>query len=572
MFDYLQQFNSLPKDLRDKVSSDDAMSFLTELEKRYQVDLAMVVMKVMIKSLAIKNLSATFVSEFNLDPQKAENLKQEMIAKIFAPVADYVGISSASQALNLEEDIDQLIKEAGVTITNSDLVNRLKNVLKTYVKGIRQRIDTRQILAKEVSSGGLGLSQSEIDRVFKVCDLKKYQAQDKNNIDTSASHSPSRLEKIVNENERAKNDLNNKTKMSYGETAEYDLKRALASGETKRITSPTTSVDGQINKDEESSEKLEKKEEIEPVKSQLGEGKSKEQLKLQEQTEVEEELAKLEAEESAKSAKKETGEKKSVDIKAKPEIKLEEDLNIKKTNQDSKVREPLVVRKPEKSSFFKKIFTEAQKTASPGAIKLAQVATDTNNKNSVPDEKKSQPSKANLETTSKEGEGKGVSQVENKIDNKIENKVHLNDKKEVRERDSLTAVNRPQRTPTPVSSSKGPRLDDVKVVPKIMGPLEELEYLDLTNFRRLGKTPEEMTSKIFSKIKLLEKEGYDKMIAAISAWKNSPVNRMYLKIIQAAIANGKTVKEITSSQTKDNSSLSWEEIQAVINLNSRLSF
>jgi len=44
MFDYLQQFNSLPKDLKDKVSSPQAMAALAEIENHYQVDLAMIVM------------------------------------------------------------------------------------------------------------------------------------------------------------------------------------------------------------------------------------------------------------------------------------------------------------------------------------------------------------------------------------------------------------------------------------------------------------------------------------------------------------------------------------------------
>jgi hypothetical protein len=33
MFDYLQQFNSLPRDLRDKISSPEAMAKLSVIEK-----------------------------------------------------------------------------------------------------------------------------------------------------------------------------------------------------------------------------------------------------------------------------------------------------------------------------------------------------------------------------------------------------------------------------------------------------------------------------------------------------------------------------------------------------------
>jgi hypothetical protein len=67
-------------------------------------------------------------------------------------------------------------------------------------------------------------------------------------------------------------------------------------------------------------------------------------------------------------------------------------------------------------------------------------------------------------------------------------------------------------------------MQDVRVVPKIMGPIEELQFLDLINFRRLGKTPEEITTKIFNKVKMLERDGYEKMITGITVWKKSPVS------------------------------------------------
>lgn len=114
---------------------------------------------------------------------------------------------------------------------------------------------------------------------------------------------------------------------------------------------------------------------------------------------------------------------------------------------------------------------------------------------------------------------------------------------------------------------------DVKPVPKVMGPIEELQFLDLLNFRRLGKTPVEITAKIFSKIKLLEAEGYDKMVAGVRAWRQSPVNRLYLKMGQEAIKKGITIKELASSYENDSKNyLSLEEIEEIIVMNSKLVF
>ena len=106
-----------------------------------------------------------------------------------------------------------------------------------------------------------------------------------------------------------------------------------------------------------------------------------------------------------------------------------------------------------------------------------------------------------------------------------------------------------------------------------MGPIEELQYLDVLNFRRLGATPAETVIKIFNKIKQLEKEGYDKMIAGIKAWRQSPVNSLYIKIGQEAISKGITIKEAALNYQKNNQEyLKIEEIEAIVSLNSKLVF
>lgn len=106
-----------------------------------------------------------------------------------------------------------------------------------------------------------------------------------------------------------------------------------------------------------------------------------------------------------------------------------------------------------------------------------------------------------------------------------------------------------------------------------MGPLEELQFLDLVNFRRLGASPAEITAKIFSKIKLLEADGYDKMVLGVHAWRQSPVNRLYLKMVQEAIGKGMTIKDYVLSVQKENKKyLSWEEIEGILSMNSKLVF
>ena len=127
--------------------------------------------------------------------------------------------------------------------------------------------------------------------------------------------------------------------------------------------------------------------------------------------------------------------------------------------------------------------------------------------------------------------------------------------------------------PAFVSSNSKQAMHDIKPIPKVMGPIEELQFLDLLNFRRLGKTPDEITAKIFAKIKLLEVDGYDKMVLGVKAWRQSPVNHLYLKMMKEAINKGLTIKNFASSMEKENKDyLSLLEIEAILLMNSKLIF
>jgi hypothetical protein len=116
-------------------------------------------------------------------------------------------------------------------------------------------------------------------------------------------------------------------------------------------------------------------------------------------------------------------------------------------------------------------------------------------------------------------------------------------------------------------------MEDVKSAPKIMSPIDELAYLDLVNFRRLDPSPAKRAAKIEEKIALLEKEGIDKKIAGIRAWRNNPVGKTYLAMGQESIDGGKSIDDIIKErQSQGLNYLSREEFDAVMDLNDSLRF
>lgn len=460
MFDYLQQFNSLPPELRAKVSSPQAIAAITALENKYRIDLAATVMKVMIKSISLKDLPAFFISESSLTPATANELTGELKNKIFILVASHLGLAQEARLLDLDKDINLLIKETGLILPSEILVGRFKNTLSTYLRGIRNRIDTRNSLAKDVKIGGLNLTESEIDRVLKICDTR--------NIKPATTNSGlNRLNQIISQADPAV--------FSKGKVEEYDLKKVIASGQIKKPVQPDElaapekilnlpRVDHQIDLPLAEPDKLKLSAPLIPLKPQ--------------------------------AIPTPTPTPRPLVTPAIPIIK-------------PKITEPIKV-------------VESVKPVAP--IRFSQVIKAIDPKTVA-----AQPPKPS----------------------------------------QAVAASRPAATPTEAR----PQMHDIKPMPKVMGPIEELQFLDVVNFRRLGKTATEASEKVLAKIKLLENDGYDKMVSGVKAWRQSPVNRAYLRLGQEAVIKGVGLKEIINLRRQSGQEcLVIEEIEAIVNLNSRLIF
>ena len=167
MFDYLQQFNKLPKELREKVSSPAAMAILSSLENKYGISLAMLVIQIMIKQVLIKDLVPYLIEEMSLTPDKAQSLSQELQERLFFSVATYLGLKTPPSLNPEEKELQVLMKENGIILPSQELMNRCRQILLTYRKGIRTKIDVRAALEKSVAQGGLGLEAAVVDRLLR---------------------------------------------------------------------------------------------------------------------------------------------------------------------------------------------------------------------------------------------------------------------------------------------------------------------------------------------------------------------------------------------------------------------
>lgn len=141
------------------------------------------------------------------------------------------------------------------------------------------------------------------------------------------------------------------------------------------------------------------------------------------------------------------------------------------------------------------------------------------------------------------------------------------------------------KTPPPVASiipkvkrfaSKKPVVHDVKIPAKeikLVGPIEELRAIDLNKFRNFANTPYEAAEKIMAKIALLEEQSFTDKAQGVVAFKNSPVNKLYLQIGNQSIDRGISVQEIIDKMLDDKQeSLTKQEFDVIADLNKKLRF
>ncbi len=118
-----------------------------------------------------------------------------------------------------------------------------------------------------------------------------------------------------------------------------------------------------------------------------------------------------------------------------------------------------------------------------------------------------------------------------------------------------------------------PNMSDVKFERRLSSPIDELRTMDLKDFRRLASDAAQAATKIKDKVRLMEDQGYEKKIEAIKAWRESPVNQLYVKYSREALLNGKALADVLKShQDVGKDALTDKELKAIMKINTDLRF
>ncbi len=114
---------------------------------------------------------------------------------------------------------------------------------------------------------------------------------------------------------------------------------------------------------------------------------------------------------------------------------------------------------------------------------------------------------------------------------------------------------------------------DIRPTTRLMGPIEQLGSMTSTEFRRLSTSPSDAVQKIEDLLLSLERQSYEERIKGVKAWRQSPVNQLYLGMASQALKDGIAIAEVASRRrAAGEESLSPAEIRAISGLNGKLRY
>lgn len=105
---------------------------------------------------------------------------------------------------------------------------------------------------------------------------------------------------------------------------------------------------------------------------------------------------------------------------------------------------------------------------------------------------------------------------------------------------------------------------------KLIGPIEELAFFTIKDFRNLDQDVSKRADKIEQKIKVLSSYSARKRVLGIKAWLSSEVCIVYKKMIDESVKYGQMSKVINIRREKNDLYLTQDEIDIIAQLNRKL--
>jgi|GEM_PF-1238243 len=112
---------------------------------------------------------------------------------------------------------------------------------------------------------------------------------------------------------------------------------------------------------------------------------------------------------------------------------------------------------------------------------------------------------------------------------------------------------------------------DIEPPVKLTGLAEELGTMTLEQFRRLSNDPTQAAQQILQKMSTLKRDSFESWTKGVEAWRESPLQRIYLQLVAESFTRGLPVTELVQEKKESGQALpTAEELGAIIDLNSKI--
>ena len=101
-----------------------------------------------------------------------EKLKIKTSAPLFSP--------------KREKQVEEVLEKLGFTVV-PDVLGRLKSLILARLKDIKSEDETKELLARSIKNGGLGLTETQVEKIIKSC--QEVESLENGNSFSSALHS-----------------------------------------------------------------------------------------------------------------------------------------------------------------------------------------------------------------------------------------------------------------------------------------------------------------------------------------------------------------------------------------------
>ncbi|MBU0647032.1 hypothetical protein KKC67_00600 [Patescibacteria group bacterium] len=528
MLDYLEKFDKLSVEAKQKISSPVVLAKITKLEKEYGVKLAVFIIKIIIKEITLRDLENNLAVSLGLI--NAQKLVKTLQIEILNDLTSYLDLVSS---------------EKNISSASNPFQSNPPSPL--YQGEINQNQDakkTEQPFVKYAGDGEISSPLPEVKEVLVKGTNFFFSSDDENEVRELAKEISNYSNKALPE-EYLLDQIISQVKINFSSEALSErfkqflktyLRGIRSRIETKQALIKSFETGG-LSFEEDLADQV-----LFIVDSNLKNSTQEQKIKP---------LIKIETAEIKKDV---MASLKNIGVRD-FEYDLTALVKQKKVNDEAPIKEL------EKENVFKKIDTTHELAplvpAKIETVKSAEPVKEMSLSSLLPTKKFIEPIKA-VKEAQQHPALRQIAMI-----------------KELKQEAIPKNINLSQRTiiTSQAESANKIRIEDIKFVPRVMSPIDELKYLDLVNFRRLGSDAEKATEKIKGKINLLEEESYTKRLDGIKAWRSSFVNKLYLNMGQSGISANKPINVIIEERKKkEEDYLTVSEFEAIMDLNKSLRF